>query len=393
MKVLFCHNFYRYRGGEDQSFESEVEMLRDHGHEVITYTRNNEEISESLMGRIKTTACTIHNRAAKKDLDRLIQLHHPDILHCNNLFPLISPSIYQPARRAGIPIVQALRNYRMFCANSFFYRDQAVCTKCHQKPAAFSGIRHACYRDSSTATAVVATMQWVHRSRERRNPSVDVYVTPTSFARHKFIDGGLDPARVQVKTNFIHPDPGVGSGHSDQFVFVGRLSREKGLDTVMRAWQELDAPLAIVGDGPLRREVEEFARQNKSVSYRGPLEFDHVLRLLGDARCLIMPSLWFETFGRTIAEAFSRGTPVIASRLGAMAELVNDEENGFLFRPGDHEELATTVRRMQGLDAGEYGYLRRQARRSYENHYSRDVNYQKLIEVYQLAEQFRRTEP
>lgn len=392
MKVLFCHNYYRDRGGEDQSFESEVEMLRSQGDEVITFVRRNSDLADNLTTQLRVTGRTLHSQSARRKVAELIREHRPDIMHCNNLFPQISHSIYKPAHAMGVPVVQALRNYRSFCANAFFYRDQRVCTDCLDKRASFASIRHGCYRNSSVASAVVTTMQLLQRSLHRMKPMVDVFFTPSEFAREVYISGGYDADSIVVKYNFIHPDPGVGSGDSNAFVYVGRLSQEKGLHLLIEAWSSagLTVPLKIIGDGPMRSVVEEFARKNQHVQYSGGVALDEVLSILGSARCLIMPSLWYETFGRTMAEAFSRGTPVVASRLGAMSELVQDGQNGLLFSPGDAADLARAIRQIRDADAARYERFRLAARDSYTSKYTRDVNYRQLRDIYEIARRRQR---
>ncbi len=391
MRILLCHNYYRYRGGEDQSFESEVAMLRQRGHKVVTYVRSNNDIKDGLNGRIHAVGRTFYSRSAKQDVAKLMDDHQIDILHCNNLFPQISHSVYSAAAKRGIPIVQALRNYRPFCANSFFYRDDQVCTQCLGKPAAFASVRHGCYRDSSAASAVVTSMQLVNRTLNRVKPLVDAYFTPSEFAREIYTRGGYDPESLFVKRNFIDPDPGIGMGGSGSMIYVGRLSKEKGIDTLCDAWRQhgLKAPLKIIGGGPLQQAVKQFAQQHSAVTYLGELPHDEVLEHLGDARCLIMPSQWFETFGRTIAESFSRGTPVIASRLGAMSELVQDGVNGVLFEPGDSEQLAHAIQRVCNASEKRYSDMRNAARTSYKSKYTIDHNYQRLIEIYEFAMQRR----
>ncbi|MEO0856788.1 MAG: glycosyltransferase [Bacteroidota bacterium] len=385
MRVLYCHTYYQYRGGEDLSFESEVQMLREGGVEVIPFVQHNAQIGAGVFDRVRAVGRAVYNRQARRDVEALIRKYKPDVMHCNNLFPQISQSIYAPARDLGVPIVQALRNYRTFCANACFYRAGAVCTACHTQRAAFASVRHGCYRDSRAASAVVTAMQLVQRTLQRMDEAVSVYFTPSEFARRVHIDGGYDAERVHVKPNFVHPDLGPGPGDSETFVFVGRLSTEKGIDTLMKAWDGLRVPLVIVGDGPLRPDVEAFAQAHPMVSYRGQVDLKEVVALLGDARCLVMPSQWYETFGRTIVEAFSRGTPVIASNLGAMAELVADEHNGLLFEAGNEAALRAAVGRIGHLAPARYASLRAAARQTFTQRFTRASNFERLLELYALA--------
>ena len=385
MKVLLCHSYYTQRGGEDRSFEEERELLQANGNEVIEYVRSNEE----LLGRGKfaSAATTLWNRQAGREVAALIERHRPDVLHATNTFPLISPSVCDVAHRAGVAVVQALRNYRLLCANSYLMRDGQPCEACVGKTVPLPAIQHRCYRDSAAASAVVAAMQVYHRTVGVWRNRVDTFFTLTQFARQKFVDAGLPANRIHVKYNSVSPDPGVGDGNGGYAVFVGRLSPEKGVGTVLAAWQanrELP-PLVIVGDGPLRGEVDAAASRDARITVRGELSNAEAQRVIGAASLLVMPSLWYETFGRTIAEAYATGTPVVASRLGAMAELVEEDIAGKLFAPGDAADLARQVAALTSLPAEERAAMRRRARQAYEQQFTPAHNYRRLLEIYDLA--------
>jgi len=388
MKVLFLHNYYRHRGGEDLSFESEVKLLRDYGHEVIEFVVYNDELKDNgVVAKLRTAADTIWNRKQKQQIQAIIADRQPDIMHCNNIFPQLSVSVYSAARQAKLPIVQALRNYRAICVNSFLFRDARVCTDCLGKRFAWDGIRHKCYRDSRLASTVVAAMQVSNRWQVAGGNGPDLYFTPSAFARQVYLDHGFLPESVMVKPNFIDPDPGMGNGKGGYAIFIGRLSPEKGLDTLIRAWQTTAnlGPLKIVGDGPLRQAAEAQAVGNRDIEFLGQQSHDQILQLVGDARVLIMPSQWFETFGRTIAEAYSRGVPVIASRLGAMAELVETGRTGFLFESSNHQDLAKQVARYNSLSDLQRENLRLNARQRYLELYTRAATYQIQMEIYETA--------
>jgi len=388
MKVLFLHNYYRHRGGEDLSFESEVRLLRDYGHEVIEFVVHNDELKDdSVVTKLRSAVDTIWNRHQKRQIEAIIAECQPDVMHCNNIFPQLSVSVYSAAGQAKLPIVQALRNYRAICVNSFLFRDSRVCTECLGKRFAWDGVRHTCYRDSRLASTVVAAMQVTNRWQAAWGNKPDLYFTPSAFARQVYVDHGFPPESVMVKPNFIDPDPGMGTGEGGYAIFIGRLSPEKGLDTLIRAWQTTPhlGPLKIVGDGPLRQAAEAQAAGNENIEFLGQLGHDQILRLVGDANILIMPSQWFETFGRTIAEAYSRGVPVIASRLGAMAELVEPGRTGFLFEPSNHHDLAEQVNRYYSLDNLERQNLRTNARQRYLELYTPAATYQIQMKIYETA--------
>lgn len=386
MKVLLCHAYYyNQRGGEDRSFEEERELLVANGHEVIEYVRRNEELVG--VSRLQAAATAVWNRSAARDVAKVIDLQRPDVLHATNTFPLISPSVCDVAHRRGVAVVQALRNYRLLCANSYLMRQGRPCEDCIGKAFSWPAVIHRCYRDGMAASAVVAAMQATHRTLGVWRHRVDAFFTLTEFARRKFIDAGMPADRIHVKYNSVSPDPGIGNGTGDYVALVGRLSQEKGIATALKAWRvDPTLPrLVIVGEGPLRRDVEMAAAGDPRVEYRGVVSNVAAQEIIQGAIALLMPSLWYETFGRTIAEAFAAGVPVVASRLGAMAELVEEGLNGELFAAGDVQQLTNSLLRVVRATPEQTKTMRNHARKAYERQFTPACNYARLIEIYEIA--------
>lgn len=384
MKILLCHNYYQQRGGEDQSFEDEASLLETDGLDVIRYTRHNDDIA--TMSRRGVATETIWSRRTYRELRLIIRRERPDLMHCTNTFPLISPAAYTAARRERLPVVQALRNYRLLCPSATFLRDGNVCESCLGKSIPWPAVLHGCYRDSRSASAVVAGMLTTHRLLRTWKRSVTLYYSLTEFARRKFVEGGFSADRVVVKQNFIQTDAAAGDGNGGYVLFVGRLSPEKGIDTLLEAWSRLrnSTPLKIVGDGPLAENVQQAASNDSRIEWLGQRPLDEVLNLIGGAVCLVMPSIWYETFGRTIAEAFSRGTPAIVSKMGAMEELVDHGRTGLHFVPGNAESLAAAVQQLLD-DPHQLPEMRRAARMEFENKYTAEANLDRLLEIYEQA--------
>ena len=344
MKILLCHNFYQQVGGEDLVFNEETQLLESHGQTVLRFTLHNNSIPS--MNRLGLAWRTMWNGAVYAELRRLIRQQRPDLVHCTNTFPLISPAAYYAARDEGIAVVQALHNYRLLCPGTYFLREHRVCEDCLGKTVPWPAVVHACYRDSRAASFVVAAMLSGHRLLGTWKRAVTLYYTPSEFTRQKCIEGGLPADRIAVKPNFVSVHPGVGTGSGGYCVFVGRLSPEKGLDSVLKAWPRLGGrlPLKIIGDGPVRDMAVAAAAAHPEIEWLGHRPIQEVLEIVGEAACLVMPSIWYETFGRTVVEAFAKGTPVIGSRMGAMAELIEDGQTGLLFRPGDADDLEAKMR-------------------------------------------------
>src|SRR5579871_428833 len=281
--VLSVHNFYREGGGEDAVFASEAALLERKGHQVVRFEKHNRRIQ---IGNIVSTAVdTLWSSASYTGLQSLIGAHQPEIAHFHNTFPLISPAAVYAAHRRGLPVVQTLHNYRLLCLGGTFLRDGRPCEDCLDT-SAWRGAVRGCYRNSHTGSLVVASMLELHRLRRTWIEVVDVLIALSEFSREKFIRGGLPADRVVVKPNFVDPDPGVGCGGGGYALFVGRLSEEKGIRTLIDAWERLSRiPLRIVGKGPLA----EF-RQVDNVSWLGAQTRDQVMAQMKAAEILIVPS-------------------------------------------------------------------------------------------------------
>lgn len=384
MRILSVHNLYQIRGGEDECCEAEERLLQEMGHQVEVYQENNRRIAD--LSKMQMALKTVWSaKAYKKIRCRLMEQTH-DLVHVQNFFPLISPSVYYAAKAEKVPIVQTLHNYRLLCPNGLFFRDGHICEDCLGKSVPWPGVLHACYRKSRTASTAAAVMLTTHRIMRTWTEMVDVYIALTEFARQKFIQGGIPAEKIVVKPNFVHSDIGCGEGRGGYALFVGRLSTEKGIDTLLATWKLLagQIPLKIVGDGPLASQVTEAVKKLDCVEWLGRRPVQEVYALMGNAMLLIFPSKWYETFGRVAIEAFAKGTPVIAANIGAITELIEHGRTGFLFCPGDSEDLAAKVE-WALAHPRELAQMRREARIEFESKYTAKENYRRLMEIYALA--------
>lgn len=393
MRILLIHNFYQQPGGEDGVFRNEKALLERHGHEVSEFTRRNDEIKGySPLQKLKLFADTTYNARLKREFLQFVKQARPEILHFHNTFPLISPAAYSVGRELNIPVVQTLHNYRFLCANGLFYRDGRVCEDCLGKTFPWPGLLHACYRNSRLQTLPVSLMQALHRARKTWQSQIDALIALTGFGKHKMLQAGFSPEQVFVKPNFIDPDPGYSPERGNYFIFVGRLSPEKGLRTLLRAWEGLpDLPLKIIGGGPLQGDLQHFAAQRSpaSVEFLGRLPRPGVLSLLRSAACLLLPSECYEGLPTAVLEAFACGVPVIASRLGAMGEIVEDGRTGLHFTAGDAQDLAGKVRRASA-NRDRMQEMGRNARAEYETKYTAERNYELLLGIYEKAREGKR---
>jgi glycosyltransferase involved in cell wall biosynthesis len=378
VRVLIVHNQYQQPGGEDQVVAAEAALLEANGHGVLRYTIHNDRVRE--LGPLRLGARTIWSSASYADIRSICRAHRPDIAHFHNTLPLISPSGYYAARSGGARVIQTLHNYRLGCPAALFFRDGHVCEECLGKSFAWPGIAHRCYRASRVASAAVASMVGVHRALGTWDRAIDRYIALTEFARAKFVEIGISNDRITVKPNFVNSVPGVGKHQGGYALFVGRLSAEKGVKTLIQAWRMLPPTcrLKVIGSGPMEGLLTGLP---EGVEWLGWQERDDVAKWMRDAAFLVFPSECYEGAALTIIEAYAAGLPVIAANLGAGPELVRDGVTGLLYDAGESAALAQRMRWAFDHPA-ELTSMQAGAHREFTDRYTPASNYKALMEVY-----------
>jgi len=388
MHILMIHNRYLERGGEDETVESETNLLREHGHQVDVLVRDNREILRS--SRWVTAVGAIWSASSARMVTAALRKQHYDVMHVQNFFPLFSPSILYAARRLGVPVVLSLHNYRLLCVNGLLYRGEEVCTRCVRKPIPWPAIWYGCYRGSRAGSAAVVGMQLVHRALGTWHNQVDVFVTFSQFARTLLVQSGMPAERLVVRPHFVAPDPGEGPDVRHHVLYVGRLTVGKGIRDLLTAWERIDSPwpLHVIGDGPLAPEVKQWASEHSNIKYLGRLSRHEVYAQMRQAWLLVLPSRYFETFGRVVVEAFATGTPVVVPAHGALAELITPGQTGMLVEAGNHHSLTTVLQTLLAQPA-HLRIMGRKARRVYEQRFTAEQGYLHLMEIYQQARALR----
>ena len=384
MRVLMAHNRYLEGGGEDLSTRAEVELLRANDCEVELFERSNEDVA--AIGAWRTGVKALWNQETYLDICARLASRRYDVMHIQNFFPLISPAIYYAARRHGVPVVQSLRNYRLACPGGLLLRDDRICEDCVGKSVPWAGVRNRCYRQSVPASAAVAGMISLHKLARTWSSKVDRYIALTAFMGAKLAQSGLPADKIAVKPNFVHPDPGPRGNAQSHFLYVGRLSKEKGVDILVDAWRRAatGVPLVIAGTGPLEQQLREICANEPSVRFLGRQPIEKVYRHMGDALALCFPSLWYEGMPRVIIEAFAVATPVISSRLGSMREMIEDGCTGLLAEPGDVESFADALRQA-AANRAPMAEMSAKARAEFERAYSGQANFHQLQTIYRDA--------
>lgn len=382
MRVLQCHNRYQQTGGEDVVVQLERELLETYQHQVDVLEADNTEITGPVQ-KVKAALTAVYSFDSKHRVMNRIAEFRPDVVHVHNFFPLISPSVYYACREAGVPIVQTLHNYRLICPNAQLLRNGRICEDCVGRSIAWPSVVHACYRDSTVGSASVAGMIAIHRWLGTWKHAVDAFIATTEFSRTKLVEGGLPKERIAVKPNFVlQSSLDTSAGPRDYALFVGRLSEEKGIRTLLSAWNKLkpEFPLKVAGEGPLLKEVQGSEERGR-IEYLRAQHHEQIQSLMRGAAFLVVPSVCYEGLPLVIVEAFSVGLPVIASGHGSLACVVKDRHTGLLFRPGEPDDLARKID-WAVSNPKELLKMGRNARTAYLIEYTPERNYEMLMNIY-----------
>lgn len=381
MRILLAHNRYQQPGGEDVVFEQEAKLLSESGHHVSKFTIDNDNIA-GLASKADTFLKVLDNRQVVEEFADQVTSFRPEIVHFHNFFPRLTPGAVAYVLERKLPTLQTLHNFRHVCASGMFLRRNSICQLCLNRPMRIPALIHRCYLHSSLATLAVTRVGRRFRQLFDSYPHHLTLIALTSFARKQMIDDGYSPDQILTKPNSV-PDTGVGPETRERrVVFVGRVSVEKGVDFLVKLANSIDATFEIIGDGPESERLRAIAPRN--VLFRGWLEHQEVLERIKGAAAVVVPSRWFEGFPMIVPEAFSTATPVIASRIGSLAEIVDDGISGMTREVDDYPSWTEVIQLL--LDFPHIGRsLGQRARQVFEEKYTSQHNLRRLIEIYSDA--------
>ena len=385
MRILFIHNQYQQAGGEDIAVKLEFDLLKEKGHEAKVILFQNRNPS-GFFNRLKMAVKSIYSSSSSNRVKREIREFKPDLIHVHNLFFDASPAVLFAARQMKVPVILTLHNYRLICANALLLRNGKPCELCIDKTFPLSGIRYRCYRSSMSASALVTTITGTHKVLGTWQQKINRFIVLTEFAKSRFMGSSLrvEQDKLFVKPNFL-PDPGAGKhDREDYFLFVGRLSVEKGINTLLESFSGKSLQrLVVVGDGPDRESTEARFLDNVRIIFKGWVDKEEVLRYMKRCKALIFPSVWYEGLPFVLVEALATGTPVFASKLGSMEELITHGYNGFHFEAGNSQDLHRKIELFLQLDEKERSQIYDNARATYLKTYHPEIHYQTVLSLYE----------
>lgn len=383
MRILFVHNKYKYRGGEDTVLNTEFDLLIAKGHEVEKLIFDNNNII-GFTKKIQSGISSIYSITSARLLEEKINEFKPDVIHIHNLFFQASPSIIIKANKLNVPVVLTIHNFRLICSNALLLRNNKTCELCINEVFPLHGIKYKCYHSSSVDTALVTAITGIHKVLSTWRNKIDVIISLSSFMKEKLVNSSLrlPKNKIVIKPNFVPDSEIINYKKENFYLFVGRLTKEKGIHFLISYFlNHPNQKLKIAGDGPEFSNVLEKIKNASNIEFLGQQSKEDILKLMGASKALLFPSIWYEGLPMTIVEAFSVGTPVIASNIGSMAEMIQNEYNGFLYNPEDAKELERSINSIQNSDLT-YEELCNNARKTYLKNYHPDVHYKAIMEIY-----------
>jgi len=383
LKILQLHNSYIYKGGEDVVVELENNLLTEYGHSVFQLKRENKKEIRNFVDKFTIAKNLSYSNYSKELVDKEIKKIRPNIVHVHNFFPLWTTSIFDACIDNNIPIVLTLHNYRTICANGLFFRENKVCEKCLNHSSYYS-VLYGCYQNSRFKSIPVAKMITNNRKKNIWESKINRFIVFTNFAKKKYIQANFPKSKISVKPNYnptqILPTT-INKDLKKNCIYVGRISEEKGITALLKAWENINFPLKIFGDGPIKHLIN---KNQANITFLGNQPKNIIIAEMQLAKFLIFPTECYEGFPMTILESFASGLPVLASNIGSISEIIKNKYNGILFKPGNIIDLREKINWILS-NPDECEKITQNALKEFSIKYSKEKNYELLIKIYKEA--------
>ncbi len=380
MKILIIHNQYQTPGGEDAVATSQYELLSQFDDIKVEQFFINSNIIKTfgIYNKIRLFVRDLLMLRTLKGLENKIDKFGPDIAHIHNIYPLINPAIYKLLHNRKVKIVQTLHNYRFLCPNGSFFRDNSICSECLEKRSFNSCVKYSCYKRSKLYSLLYAHM--IRQGHQRGYfDYIDKFVALNAFMRDKMVAYGFDKEKFDIIPNGFDFDINTSSEHADYYLYIGRLSENKGITTLCEAFADIKDKLKIMGVGELEGYVKTMSDRCSNIEYIGFMSGEEKNQIIIKAKAIIVPSEWYENLPTVIIEAFSKGIPVIVSRLGGAQYMVDNGRTGFVFDAGSITGLREAVVKIHEL---KNNVMYEAVVDEYMNMYNTDKVIPKLLKLY-----------
>ncbi len=397
-RLLSINNYYYRRGGAETVFFEHNELFENDGYEVFPFAmKHKENIQDrwanyfvnnidydnrySLTGNLKNAVNVVYSFEAKRSLGRLISDHHPQIAHLHNIYHHLSTSILHTLKRHGIPTVLTLHDLKIACPAYTMLEGGNICEKC--RSGKWHVVANKCIKNSLLLSTIVLVEAWLTRIMKVYENCVDRFIVPSQFYIDKFSEWGIDTRKFHHVPNFVDVNTIPYSAEpGEYYLYIGRLSQEKGLRTMIDAFTGLDVKLKIAGTGPLDDFVRAASERYGNIELLGYIDKRAVGEALSRAKAVVVPSEWFENCPMSVIEAFAYGKPVLASNIGGLSEMVEHGVNGLIFEPGDANGLRNTVDVLEHTMYENAEAIGRNCRRTVERLYSPNRYYNQIDAIY-----------
>jgi glycosyltransferase involved in cell wall biosynthesis len=384
MRILLIYNEYIYGGGEDTSFFTLAELLKNHGHEVYLYTKSSKSIQKNLISKLKVGVGMIFNSELLNDLSEVISHFEPDIVHLQNIYPLLNDSIYALFKERNLPVVQSIYNYRYVCPKMSLFRNGKVCTDCVRKIFPYPAVQHSCYNESAGASFAFGLSHSLYKfSGLYKN--ITTFLFPSRFIQQFYLDNvRIAKEQTKIIPNCYLPikSKEIHKNKKDFILFYGRLTEEKGIPLLLNVAKKIpEIPIVIIGDGPLKDIVKNYSRKNKNIMYKGVLKRNEIFGYLNNAKFVVMPSAWFDALPNVLIESFAHKKPVIAPDFGVFTDLIKDKITGLHYTYNDESDLKDKIEFLYNNTelAEELG---RNAYAEYKQEYTSEIYYSRIENLY-----------
>lgn len=379
-RILILHNYYLQNGGEDSVVQNEYNTLKKNGFEVFLLNFNNKNYNNSNPFKFFYAIDSIFSLVSFIRVFFILLIKKIKILHVHNFYYSATPSVFWAAKLAGVKTIHTIHNYRLFCLNAMFYRDNKICFECNNIQSFKPGLKYKCFKNNYFASFILAVTVRFNKLIPTFSKMVDKYVVVNFFTKDLLIQTGIPAKKIIYKANYLLDIKEYNLEKKDFYFFAGRLSIEKGIHHLIETFNKINKPLVIAGDGDLRNYV--LTNKKNNIEFVGFKDKQSIMQLIAESKALIFSSTWIESMPMTIIESLSLGTiPIVAFSINTN-NMIEDKINGILYDSNDPAGLDKAIKYFESLNSSERNKMSIAAKNRFFNLYSENVHLEKIKQIY-----------